>query len=342
MLSVSKPPRYIFEGLRFLNLIETLPPSEVMVLGDRCEFLYCLKRGLRFHWIGYIAKSFDLYIWAGKKDLFSEALLFIQKLFSTQAGDKKYLFLWEDSLPTGLTLSAALESIPGLNVVCISHGMLFRYRDKRILQEGWTCKFNLVWAPSQRKLTKGGDDPATFVLGLPYEVTPNHLTSRNVVLIGHCCQNENTEEYFFSLYHFRKIYTILHRAGFAVSFRPRPYDDINFIRSVFPSVCVDDKHELFASKKMVFIGFVSTMLYEARQFGHIVIGLDTSTFAYERDYDVDGIVLASDYEGLPLYLSKLFDERLKHIDARVESLSSRFRDCIRQIDKFNSDGGRGC
>lgn len=341
LLPASKPSKYIFQGLRHRGLIEALPASEVMVLGGRGEFLYCLKRGYRFHWIGYIAKSFQLYIWAGKKEPFSNALIFIQKLFLAQAGEKRYLFLWEDSLPTGLTLSTALASIPGLNVVCIAHGMFPHYKGKGIPPEGEHCKFNLVWDTSQKKLFKGGDDPATFVLGLPYEVKPPRSISRNVMLVGHCGRSSDMAEYFFSLYHFSKIFTILQRAGFAVTFRPHPQDDINFIRSVFSSVCVENKHKLFASGRMVFIGFVSSLLYEARQFGNIVIALDSSEFPYELDFDVDGVALASGYKELPLYLSNILDARSTLIDARVESLSSRFHSSITQIDKFNADGGSG-
>lgn len=344
LLSVSKPPKYIFQGLRHRDLIEVLPASEVMVLGHGHEYLYCLKRGYRFHWIGYVAKTFELYIYAGKKEPFSAALLFIQKLFLAYAGEKRYLFLWEDSLPTGLTLSAAFDSIPGLNVVCIQHGMFSPYTEKSMPSEGVSCKFNLVWDLSQKKLIKSGDDPATFVLGLPYEVKPPRLIRRNVVLVGHSSRSYGSDvaEYFLSLYHFSKIFTILQRAGFAVTFRPHPGDDINFIRSVFPSVCVEDKHKLFASGRMVFIGFVSSLMYEARQFGNIVIGLDNSLFPYERDFDVDGVALTNDYKELPVYLSNLLDARSSQIDASVESLSSRFHNCIRQIDEFNADGGSCC
>ena len=336
-LYVSKPPKYIFQGLRHRSLIEALPASEVLVLGGRGEFLYCLKRGYTFHWVGYIAKSFQLYVWAGKKEPFSKALIFIQKLFLAQAGEKRYLFLWEDSLPTGLTLSTALASIPGLNVVCIAHGMFPRYKGKGIPPEGEHCKFNLVWDASQKKLFKGGDDPATFVLGLPYEVNPPQLISCDVVLVGHCGRSSGVAEYFFSLYHFSKIFTILQRANITVSFRPHPQDDINFIRSIFPTLRVENKLDLFGSGRKAFIGFASTLLYEAGQCGNILIALDCSEFPYEIDFHVDGVVLASDYEKLPLYLSNLFDAMPAQVNANVESLSSRFYGCIKQIDEFNAN-----
>jgi len=337
LLFVRKPPKYIFQGLRHRGLIEVLPSSEVMVLGGRGEYLYCLKRGYSFHWIGYIAKAFQLYIWAGKKEPFSKALIFIQNLFLAQAGERRYLFLWEDSLPTGLTLSTALASIPGLNVVCIAHGMFTRYKGKGVPPEGEQCKFNLVWDVSQRKLFNGGDDPATFVLGIPYEVKPPQAITHNVVLVGHCGRSTSVAEYCFSLYHFNKIFTILQRANINVSFRPHPQDDINFIRSIFPSVCVENKQELFASGRMAFIGFASTLLYEARQHGNITIALDSSELPYEIDFNVDGVVLASDYEKLPLYLSNLFDARSVQVNINVGSLSSRFYGCIKKIDEFNAD-----
>ncbi|OHB46085.1 MAG: hypothetical protein A2178_00570 [Planctomycetes bacterium GWC2_49_10] len=341
LIPVSKPPKYIFQGLRHRTLIELLPAAEVMVLGGRNEFFYCIKSGYKFYWIGYISKAFQLYMGASQKEIFAKAILFLHKLFTAQSEEQKYLFLYEDSLPIGLTLSAALNDMQGLNVICIQHGIYFRYNDIFVPPEGMYCKFNLVWDSSQRKLYKGGGDPATFILGLPYEMKPSILLNRKVVLVGHSGRSSGLTEYFFSLYHFSKIFKILQDAGCDVSFRPHPQDDINFIRSVFPSVCIESKLDLFASGRMAFIGFASSLMYEARQLGNIVISLDNSIFPFEMDIDLDGIVLERDYENLPLYLSRLFDDRSPLIDINIESLSSRFHNCISQIDAFNASKGRG-
>lgn len=331
-------PKYIFEGLRHRHLIEILPVSEVMILGGRNEFFYCYKKGYKFHWIGYISKTFQLYIWADKRKPFYKAVQCIIKIFMKHANEKKYLFLWEDSQPTGMTLSASLKSIPYLNIICIGHGLLGNYRGVRFIPEGLSCRFNLVWDKSQVKLFTGSDEinTATFVLGLPYDIVRSQALSRHVILVGHVGRGSDSIEYFYSLYHFSKIYRFLINSGFLVSFRPHPQDDVGYISKIFNSVNIQDKHQLFSSGRMAYIGFSSSLLYEAGQFGNIVIALDSSPLSCKVEFDADSIILEGDYDNLPLILSNLFDARSIEVDTDIGSLSSRFYNCLLQIDEFNA------
>jgi hypothetical protein len=339
MRSKQKPARYVFQGLRYLSLIESLPATEVLILGGRRELRLCLQRGYKFHWIGYLAKSFELYRWGDEENLFPKVVNYIQTVFETDDGENRYLFLWEDSQPVGVTLSNALASIPRLSIVCIAHGMFLRYKGARALPpEGKHCKFNFVWSDSQRRLVKGGDDPCTFVLGLPYNVKVSSSVRHAVVIVGHCGREFNKEEYFYSYYHFTKIFSLLDRAGFEVSFRPHPTDDINFAHSNFSVINTEEKQQLFSRGRMVFIGIASSLMYEARQSGNVVIALDTPQLTYYVDFNVDHVIKEDDYKELPLYLSGLMNSDLMKREINTEPLASRLERCIRKIDNFNAKG----
>jgi hypothetical protein len=329
---------YIFEGLRHRAIIELLPAAEVMVLGGRNEFLYCMNKGYRFHWSGYIVKSFQLYIWGHKEKPLSKAILCIQKIFANHIGKKRYLFLFEDSLPVGMTLSACLKAIPELNIVCIMHGVLGVPEISPLLPEGLTCKFNLVWDQNQVKNFECKNEPnsATFVLGLPYEVLRSQHLSHRVVLVGHDGIGNDFGSYFYTLYHFCKVFRLLKKAGFDVAFRPHPQDDLDFVSRVFPVLCLEDKFKLFSSGRMVFIGFYSSLLYEARQFGNVVISLDASPLPDRVELDVDCLIPEFDYDKLPERIFDLLDARSSTVDVSIESLSSRFYRCLQQIDEFNT------
>lgn len=332
-----KPARYIFQGLRNRSLIEILPSQEVLVVGGRKELFYCLKRGYQFHWIGYIAKAFERYRWSADNKLLYSVIMYIQDYFKINVGESRYLFLWEDSQPAGVTLSTALESIPGLSIVCIAHGMFFRYKGADSLPpEGKNCKFNLVWSNSQKELVKGGRDPATFVLGLPYEISLSYPAAPSVVVVGHCGRDFNREEFFYSYYLFSKIFSVLDKSEYAVSYRPHPTENIFFARSNFRSICVEEKMNLLSSSKKIFIGIASSLLYEAREFGHIVIALEIPNLPYYVDFEVDGIVRENEYVNLPSYLGGLIKGKVRRYEVDIDSLAARMASCINEIDSYNA------
>lgn len=332
---LSKPPKYIFQGLRHIHLIKVLPPSDVMVIGGRNEFIYCRKMGYRFHWAGYLGKCFELFYFANKTGAISDIVSFFQKFFTSSVDAQRYLFLWESTQPIGLTLSLALRNITGINVVCIAHGYHCAFAEKRPVLDGAICNFNFVYDAAQAKFF---NKSTTFILGLPYEVKPANTLKPKVVLVEHTGVAAGAE-YIISVFNFIKIYRILKAAGFDVTYRIRPGSDERYARSMFSSVCGGDKFDLFAEGRMIFIGFNSTLLYEAKVLGNIVVGLDTSELFDQRNFDVDATVSADEYNELPSLLSTLMSKQLAHPVCHIDDLYSRFIRCIESIENYNKNHG---
>ena len=339
LFCLNKPPKYVFQGLRHIHLIKVLPPSDVMIMGGNNEFFYCHKMGYRFHWAGYLGKCFELFYFAKKKGALSDAVLFVRKYFTSPPGLYKYLFLWEDTQPIGLSLSLALRDVVGINVVCIAHGYDYAFSEKTLCVDGSNCRFNFVYDAAQAKLVNNlFNNSPVFVLGLPCEVNPANTLKSKVVLVEHTGIAAGVE-YIISVYHFLKLYCILEHAGFDVIYRARPGGDTAYARSMFSNVYDGDKFELFAEGRMIFMGFSSTLLYEAKVFGNIVVGLDTSELFDQRNFDVDMTVSADEYKDLPSLLLTLMSKRLAHPVCNVDSLSSRFFKCIESIEGYNKNHG---
>ncbi len=334
-----KKPIYIFEGLRYKNLIDILPASEVLILGGRSEFFYCLRKGYKFYWIGYIAKSFQLYIYANKVKPFSKAINSIKFFFESNSEQKKYLFLFEDSQPVGMTLSAVLEKNTSINVICIMHGLLGRPEETPLLREGINCKFNLVWDQSHVKIfdKKNEINDTTFVLGLPYEVIiKNERKKKSVILVGHDGLTNDPLSYFYTNYQFCKIYKILKGGGYNVLFRPHPQEDINFVKKIFPDLNRENKINLISSGKMVFIGFYSSLLYEARMHKNLTICLNSTNLPDSVEINADFYITESDYQKIPEIIDNFFEKESEQNDKNLESLIIRFSKCILQIDEYNA------
>jgi len=327
-----KPPRYVFQGLRHRHLIQSLPASEVLVLGGRGEFLACMRMGCRFNWIGFVAKAFDLYFWGGDDAALRLAIESIRRRLATPGRQPGYLFLYEDTLPTGLMLALSLSSMPGMAVVCVQHGYYGPERLNR-RNEGSICRFNLLIDREQGRFIKGLKDPGSFVLGLPYDVAPPSRFERRVILVGAGGRGSDAARYLLSLSHFVRIYFLLRGAGISVSYRPHPDEDPELVSGFFPHTCLEDKWTLLRGSRSVFVGFNSTLLFEALSFGNGVIGLDTSEFAGHRAFSPDRNVAETDYAQIAEHVTQLFEIASERRTPPVPPVGDRFRRCIAQIEE---------
>jgi hypothetical protein len=328
-----KLPKYVFLTMFFSDVMSTLPPKEVMVIGGRKELLFCLHNGYRFYWSGAIFYGFNLFIFSGKNNFFSAVIIFLRKSFLKEP-NKRYLFLSNDSQPEGMTLSISLKSIPNLNIICIAHGMI--NGDPTRINEGESCKFNWVWNQSQKSSFKEDINHASFILGLPYEIHQVQSQCREVILVGHCGLSSSSIDYFYSLYSFSKIYQILEAAGIHVFYRPHPEDDIEYVQSIFSNVSLSKKNELLTSSRRIFIGFESSLIFEAQEFGNSTIGLNSIELNHYRAFDVDFEVSSGNFDDLPRLVFDIFENpRLTNSD-NFENLKSRVTRCLRQVDAFNT------
>jgi hypothetical protein len=333
-----KLPKYVFMGKFHHHIMSILPNKEVMVMGGITSLLFCVKNGYRFFWTGFIFYGFNLFIFSKKNNLFNEVIISLRKIFSKD-NNKRFLFLPNDSLPEGMTLSFGLESTPMLDIICIAHGFInFEPARISITPEGESCKFNLVWSKSQKSFFKNDTKQNSFVLGLPYEVNLPKGQCKEVILVGHCGLSSSTFQYFFAIYHFIKLYRMFEGAGINVLYRPHPEDNIEELINNFSKISVTEKNELLSSSSRIFIGLESSLLFEAREFGHTTIGLNFLDFNHKnnRAFDVDFEVSSDNFESLPDLIMDIFDKNESKKNDNYENLKTRFDRCLNQIDEFNS------
>lgn len=333
-----KLPKYVFMGRFYPHIMSVLPNKEVMVMGGINELLFCIKNGYRFFWSGCIFYGFNLFIFSKNNNLFNKAISSLRKIFSKD-NNKRYLFLPDDSLPEGMTLSFGLESIPLLDIICIAHGFInFEPTRISVTPEGESCKFNLVWSESQKSFFKNDRKHTSFVLGLPYEVNIAKGKCKEVILVGHCGLSSGAFQYFFAMYHFAKLYQMFEGVGINVIYRPHPEDNIEKLHNTFSKISITEKNELLNSSSRIFIGLESSLLFEAREFGNTTIGLNFLDFNYKnnRAFDVDFEVDSDNFETLPDLILDIFDKNELTKSDKYENLKLRFSRCLNQIDEFNT------
>ena len=197
------------------------------------------------------------------------------------------------------------------------------------MNDGHYCKYNFVWSSRQIKLFRNLKyDP--FVLGLPYNIRIPKKVSNKIILIGHGEEKSNTYEK--TLHHFKLIYSLIDKDLFDVEYRPHTYESTKIPKKYFSKINNENKLNLLQDSKKIYIGFVSSLLYEASMHDNYVIGLDESLFQVYLDFEYDISFKEKDYYQLNNYLKTIRFKTKKNKKNNIE-LNKRFMHCLNKINK---------
>jgi hypothetical protein len=268
--------RFVFLNTRFQQLAASFSGEEAALIGGPGDYGFAKAHGLPFCFSG------DLYV-AAFGVLFGKPLVPVRSIlrrwlrFFRQQRDPCYLVVANDTMPLALTLVHIARRCANVVVVCVEHGLLsagpgFEYDDL----EGRDSHVNLVYTQAQ-KLEYERRLPGALVevMGCTSEFEPLQPGpgERRAILVG-VGTFEDLGPLKASLRIFGDVAKRLAAAGWRVEYRPHPSelglglipDDVASNRQ--------EKRELLAGRRKLFLGFGSTLLYEADVAGHAVIVLD--------------------------------------------------------------------
>jgi hypothetical protein len=268
--------RFVFLNTRFDQLAASFSGEEAALVGGPGEYAFARKHGLPFCFSG------DLFVAAfgilfGKPFVPVRSILRRWLRFFRQQQDPCYLVVANDTMPLALTLVHIARRCANVVVVCVEHGLLsagpgFEYDDL----EGRDSHVNLVYTQAQ-KLEYERRLPGALVevMGCTSEFEPLQPGpgERTAILVGVGTLGP-LEELKTSLRIFREAATRLAQAGWRVEYRPHPSEQgLGLVPTEVPTNR-QGKRELLAGKRKLFLGFGSTLLYEADVAGHAVFVLD--------------------------------------------------------------------
>ena len=321
--SSAQLPKNIFQGFRFKGLMKLFEKDDYSVIIGISNIFQSLKNKQQLIWsCGGLVGAFELAFHLGNYKYLDKV---INRLDLWNDGNSKvFLFLYEDTQPLGLILSTAFKKSENITTICIAHGYfskINRLKHQDGYCEGNNCNFNFVWDPSQSEFFNM-QQTSVITLGLPYQYSLIEKVDKgNVLFIGHSSPETNFSEYVLSYAHFGFIYKILIENNFSVKFKPHPDDKASYAKTFFGDDIATDLFEEI-NKGSIVIGFVSSVLYEARTLGSHTIGLDMNLFNLERSFDTDKSFKSSDYSSIPDYLNSLKIDNNNRIQPK--SLAERF------------------
>lgn len=320
--SASSLSKYIFEGHRFKDIIELFDSADYSVISGLSNIFIALRSRKAFIWGGGIIAAFELSLHLGNHKYLDKV---IDRLsFWDNEGRKVFLFLYEDTQPLGLVLSSVFKKSENIVTICIAHGFYPESR-REFIFPGNNCNFNFVWCLSQEKFFKT-EKQSVILLGLPYDYSAiNMVDKNNIILVGHSGPDTNLSEYLLTYSHISYIYNMLKNNNISVKFKPHPQDNSLYAKKLFNNDIVTDVHKEMKNGA-IFVGFFSSLLYEAHAHGLHVIGLDTNLLSYERSFKADKSFKSDDYINIPSYLASL--PLLSSNKIASEPLKKRFNDAM--------------
>jgi hypothetical protein len=249
------------------------------------------------------------------------------------------IFLWEDNLKTGLSLSYLFKNDKNVNVITIQHGM---YSSQELNHPpGHNSNYNFLLKDGQQRWIKGCDNKTSCVMGLTYDINSNKKVFGNMIYLvgpGTVIGKKGTDiEYLSKLLLFSKIFDFMKGSKYNIFYRPHHTEDINFCKYIFANIDTTPKKDLFSRELSIYIGFDSTLLYEAKFFNNLAISITQKEGTPKRDFELDIEIHEQDIE---LILEKIKD----HIDdnsikknIQKSDVYTRFTRCVEKFEHYSKN-----
>ena len=256
---------FYFESFRNSELMDLIPPDKITILGGNDDKSKSSDRGYGFFWIAGIVAA--IIVAAEKGNLLPLKLQVLICKWKLN-GKKKYFLLYEDTLPVG-TFFALLGNECNIPTICIQHGF---GTAGEILFDGQLCRHNFLYSLSQEKLINAKQS-VFYELGPPFEVRNPVNESNEIILIGTGWKGLSPAFYEKSLAVYGQIKVSLEKFGWQVMYRPHPNENDTDYSQYFSQIDKRSKIDCLSDSRKIYIGYISTLLYEAKIFGHGVINI---------------------------------------------------------------------
>lgn len=264
--------RYVFLSTRFLQLARSFAPAEAAIVGSPSDARRARGSGLP------VCLSLDLFVTAYRvmagREGWADRLVIRRWLdYFRQQHPGCVLVVPNDTLPISTLLVTIARHCPDVLVACIQHGL---YEPSFQLDDidGRLCHVNFVYDDAQRaEMERRLPAAIAEVMGLPVQYSCLERVERTAILVG-TGMTEDPQSYQRSLELFTEAVDALGAVGIRSAYRAHPTEGAAGLAAARFPLDRRAKEELLDGARKVFVGFASTLLYEAERAGHAVFVID--------------------------------------------------------------------
>lgn len=267
--------KYLFLSARHGHLVSSFRRDEAAIIGGPSDFSLARKTKLPFRFTGDLLAASSSMLF-GMQFVPTRWIVRRWLGFFARQQDPCYLVVPSDTLPIALLLVKIAEQCPNVTVVCVQHGLFNSGFDADDI-EGRNSAINLVYCDAQRReMERRLHGALVEVMGFPAEFRREPAQAQQVqtaILVGNGTLDSTTSRYRRSLQIFDSVQATLERAGLSVEYRPHPSEHGIPAAQIAFRMNRQSKDELLVGDRKAFIGFTSTLLYEAHLAGHVAVVL---------------------------------------------------------------------
>ena len=322
-LRIEDSRKYFFQTFRNKEVIDCLNQEEIVILGNRQHLAACRASNFKLIWVGGIVAAIVIAT-RGGHTLPLRLQLYLAK--KSMGKPRKYFFLYEDTTPVGIFFAIFANEHSHISI-CIQHGTPMI---KELWLDGLLCRYNLLYQLSMKE--DMNPESNYFELGPPFDIIKGEDVSFMIILVGTGYSVVKPSFYRRSLDCYQRIANQLNNSVWKVIYRPHPCERGFDYSSHFSNVDKSSKVTCLSGARKLFIGYQSSLLFEAKTFGHSAITLiDPDTYMI-KSFTPNAELDASCVENIEGVIVRLHSEMKKCPARAIPPLKERFMPILRKIE----------
>ena len=312
-----------------------------MIARNFQDIFYALFNGYSFSYVGLSELSIFKAYFERKEDLLDQT---VEKVFKILHSKQELCFLisFADTTPLEIISRCSAKMRDNKFItICAQHGLLLNNYSEYYLEEGNFSDYLLVMGSSQLRAASNIYKKSLKVLnsGPMWEIQKvEELGSPEVILIGHGGKDIVKHDFELSLKVFEALSTKLEENGIPYAYRPHPDSSDDKSLTKF-KLDVSGKQKILSGKPKIFIGFLSSLLYEAHLGGHTSVGItlekekiqmkNNPTLSFESDY----LISPENFEEFCKEISqKNTIKKVLRDESTEVPLKKRLKETLREIE----------
>lgn len=330
--------KYIFIGLRYKDLLECLHKDDVFIVATSFfEVKYAIANKIAFIPSAEISHCFLQAYFEHQYNRLDRLIATYEKLLA-EIETACWLILTSDTKPVDIFFSILSRLYTSKSrIMCLQHGIFPDVDPNIYVAEGESIPINILYDETQKVFASKYIKSSEFYVMGPFWNLP-HVDEKGVlevVLLGSGGGDSIPTLYEASIEIFKIFSNELKLRKVPHVYRPHPTELKSYINNIFDVIDFRSKLALLSGAPKLFIGFNSTLMYEAYLCGHSVYAIKPSLFSCPT-FDIDDFISMEAVQEFCLILERMSFLRKKiRSDGFSGCLSERFKSILKKIETLS-------
>ena len=264
--------KYIVLGLREESFLTSLPRKNTLLIARNFrEVFFAITKGYSFRYLG-LAEYYLIRAYFENKPSLLQGLVKQLVVLVTSSKKSRFIFYFNDFAPLEVIFRIISNEGKRVFTVCVQHGVLLK-TNQGFIQEGSLSDYFLANGHEQAEIAPKflGGKVKIVNLGPAYELPLlKEKSSLEVILVSNGGADVDLKRSQLTNLILNKLSKKLEENLINYSIKLHP-SDVILSYDAKEKIFLGTKNDVLSNNPKIFIGFVSSLLYEAHSIGHTSI-----------------------------------------------------------------------